>query len=67
MLIQYPHRDVLSMQTQKKDSVLSLRVSKDLKEKLSALAERDGRTVTNWIERMVDVEYEKAFKEKRRG
>lgn len=67
MPTQYLHENVMSVPTHKKDTVLNLRVSKEFGEKISALAEKDGRTITNWIERVVEAEYEKAFKEKRRG
>lgn len=57
----------MSMPIQRKNSVLNLRVSPEFKEKLSALAAKDGRTITNWIERVVEVEYEKVFEGKGGG
>jgi hypothetical protein len=53
------------MDTQTKTKNLRLRITPRTWEKMKELAEADTRNVTNWLEAIVDREYEKL--KKRRG
>jgi predicted DNA-binding protein len=48
-----------------KSRTLHTRIKPSTWEKLEALAEADGRTITGWLERIIDLEFEKLRRPKR--
>lgn len=46
--------------------VTSLRIPEDLKERAQELAERDGRSLSNWIVRLIREKVEAAAEKRRR-
>lgn len=45
-----------------KTKVLNLRIEAELKKQAKKLAEKDGRTLSNWVTRLIRREVEKADK-----
>ncbi len=43
-----------------KEKIINIRVEADLKKKAKKLAETDGRSLSNWILRLIKLEIEKA-------
>ena len=47
-----------------KEKIINIRVDGDLKKKAKKLAEDDGRSLSNWILRLIQNEIKKSAKEK---
>lgn len=45
-----------------KSKILNIRIDPDLKKKAKALAEEDGRTLSNWVTRLIEKELKKSRK-----
>ena len=45
-----------------KEKIINIRVESDLKKKAKKLAENDGRSLSNWIVRLIQREIKKADK-----
>ena len=45
-----------------KTKILNLRIDPDLKKKAKKIAEEDGRTLSNWVTRLIEREVAKARK-----
>ncbi|WP_143556051.1 toxin-antitoxin system HicB family antitoxin [Solemya velum gill symbiont] len=46
-----------------KTKVLNLRIDPDLKKRAKAIAQDDGRTLSNWVTHLIEREVKKAEKE----
>lgn len=46
-----------------KSKVLNLRIDPDLKKRAKRIAEEDGRSLSNWVTRLIEREVKKAEKE----
>jgi predicted HicB family RNase H-like nuclease len=46
-----------------KEKIINIRVDSELKKQARRLAENDGRSLSNWILRLIKVEIEKAGKQ----
>ena len=46
-----------------KSKVLNLRIDPDLKKRAKRIAEDDGRSLSNWVTRLIEREVKKAEKE----
>ena len=46
-----------------KEKIINIRVEGDLKKKAKKLAEKDGRSLSNWIVRLIQKEIKKASDE----
>ena len=44
-----------------KTKILNVRIEPDLKKKAKKLAEKDGRTLSNWVTRLIELEVEGAL------
>ena len=47
-----------------KEKIINIRVESDLKKRAKKLAERDGRSLSNWILRLIQKEIKKEFGDK---
>ncbi|MEM7562002.1 MAG: YlcI/YnfO family protein [Pseudomonadota bacterium] len=48
-----------------KEKIINIRVESDLKKRAKKLAERDGRSLSNWIVRLIQKEIKKEFGDKK--
>ena len=48
-----------------KEKIINIRVEMDLKKRAKRLAERDGRSLSNWILRLIEKEIKKETKKDR--
>lgn len=48
-----------------KNKVLNIRIDADIKKQAKKLAESDGRSLSNWVTRLIEAEIKKAAKEKK--
>ena len=48
-----------------KNKVLNIRIDADIKKQAKKLADRDGRSLSNWVTRLIQSEIKKAEKEKK--
>ena len=46
----------------KKTKILNLRIDPDLKKQAKRLAEKDGRTLSNWVTRLIEQQVDKVEK-----
>jgi predicted HicB family RNase H-like nuclease len=46
-----------------KSKIINIRISPDLKKAAKKIAEEDGRSLSNWITRLIEKEIKKAKKE----